>query len=100
MPLPLHLARNLTDALIEARQGGTVAGLRSDGKAQVSVRYRNGMPDAVTVIVLSAQHDERIDLVELRRRLETGIADRVVPLDLRTGDCLVLVNPGGRFCIG
>ncbi|MFM8279213.1 MAG: S-adenosylmethionine synthetase N-terminal domain-containing protein, partial [Candidatus Limnocylindrus sp.] len=35
LPLPLVLARKLTDALTEARTSGTIPWLRPDGKAQV-----------------------------------------------------------------
>ena len=100
MPLPLALARKLTELLTLCRRDGRVSGLRPDGKSQVSVRYVDGKPREVTAIVLSSQHDGELDLENLRRDLLREVIDPVIPAALRAPDCRVLIKPGGKFGVG
>ncbi|MFM7824670.1 MAG: S-adenosylmethionine synthetase N-terminal domain-containing protein, partial [Candidatus Limnocylindrus sp.] len=53
LPLPLVLARKLTDALTGARISKRIPWLRPDGKAQVSIRYAASKSPVVTAFVLS-----------------------------------------------
>ena len=55
LPLPVVLARRLTNRLTMVRKSGVVAGLRPDGKAQVTVEYdEDGKTLRLDTIVLSA----------------------------------------------
>jgi S-adenosylmethionine synthetase len=99
MPLPLYLARELTDALRYYREQGRYAWLRPDGKAQVTVRYINGEPEEVTSVVISAQHTADVSLAEVRETLR-AIAERVIPEHLLTEETAYHLNPTGRFVIG
>ena len=67
MPLPITLANRLAKRLEAVRQAGILPWLRPDGKAQVSVAYRDGVPVGITTVVLSAQHDPDITVDDLRR---------------------------------
>ena len=55
LPLPVVLAHRLTRLLTDARRQGIIPGLRPDGKAQVSVEYRSGVPCRVAAVVVSCQ---------------------------------------------
>ena len=56
MPLPISLAHQLAYRLAEVRRQGGVDYLRPDGKTQVSVRYRDGVPVAIEKVLISTQH--------------------------------------------
>ena len=100
LPLPVVLAHRLTSLLTNARRAGTIRGLGPDGKAQVSVEYRDGSPSRIAAVVVSCQHDEGKDLEELRREI---IRHVIVPAlrdlypDPKTE---VFINPSGRFVLG
>ena len=53
LPLPVVLAHRMTLLLTNARRTGTIHGLGPDGKAQVSVEYREGRPHRIAAIILS-----------------------------------------------
>ena len=102
LPLPLVLAHRVCERLDTARREGTITGIKSDGKAQVSIRYDDtGTPVAVESVVVSVQHDAGKDLEELTRQVKTMIVapacEAHLPVDDRT---VVLVNPSGRFVAG
>ena len=100
LPLPAVLAHRLTRLLTHARKTGAIRGLKPDGKAQVSVEYVFGLPNRVTSVVVSCQHDADKDLEDLRQEiLECVItpALRELPPD---GDTELLINPSGRFVLG
>ncbi len=60
MPLPISLAHKLTHRLSVVRKEGIIPYLRPDGKAQISVRYRDDKPVEVETVVISTQHHENI----------------------------------------
>ena len=100
MPLSISLAHKLTRRLTEVRKSRHLGYLRPDGKAQVSVEYRSGVPCRVAAVVVSCQHEEELPLPELRRDILRHVirpAMQELPLDEHTE---VLVNPSGRFVQG
>lgn len=102
MPLPIYLAHRLSERLTEVRKNGTMAGLRPDGKTQVSVRYDDGRPVCVEKVVVSTQHAEDVE----HRDLSEKIIDNVVKPVLAAAqvrladDAEIHVNPTGRFVVG
>jgi len=73
--------------------------LRPDAKSQVSIRYENGKPAAVTSIVVSHQHTPDMPKAWLEELVKKVVA-KVIPADLLTGDIVYYVNPTGNFVVG
>src|SRR5499426_2508581 len=82
MPLPIMLAHRLTRRLAEVRRSGLVRGLRPDGKAQVTVEYRDGRPEKVAAVVVSTQHGDQVSMEELREEISRHVIKAVIPESL------------------
>ncbi|WP_336249615.1 methionine adenosyltransferase [Stomatohabitans albus] len=101
MPMPIALAHRLAQRLAEVRHDGTVPYLMPDGKTQVTVRYENHVPVAVTGVLISTQHKAEIDLVgHLTPDVIEHVVHPVLGDQLAISDDEILVNPSGRFVIG
>ena len=100
MPLPILLSHRLTQRLSELRKDGTLAWLRPDGKAQVSVAYEGDRPVSVETVVVSTQHAEDVTTDEIRRRIIADVIEPVIPEALRSPDITYHINPTGRFVVG
>src|ERR1019366_4482566 len=104
MPLPISLAHKLAKRLSEVRKGEVIPYLRPDGKTQVTVRYRDGLPVEVVKILISTQHADGIDTETLiKPDLLEHVLRPVLPASLYDESTLArnfLVNPTGRFVIG
>ena len=101
MPTPIYLAHNLTRRLAEVRKNGTLAWLRPDGKAQVTVEYSHGKPKRVDTVLISTQHAPEISQEQIRADVIKHVIDPVIPANLRNGaELKIFVNPTGRFVIG
>ena len=100
MPLAIILAHKLVRKQAELRKSGALPWLRPDAKSQVSVRYVNGKPVAVEKVVLSTQHTPDVSTEILREVVRKEIVEAVIPLELRSSNFEILINPTGRFEIG
>ncbi len=70
MPLPISLAHAVTRRIDECRENGTIAWLRPDGKAQVTIRYdETGKPVGVEKLVAAVAHDEKVGATEVRHTI-------------------------------
>ncbi len=74
MPLPITLAHTLTAAIDSQRKQVKLPWLRPDGKAQVTIRYKNGTPQAVEKVVLAVAHDEAVS----ERTVKSVLVQQVV----------------------
>jgi S-adenosylmethionine synthetase len=104
MPLPIAVAHRLAERLADVRKTGLVPYLRPDGKTQVSVRYRDGVPVAIEKLLISTQHADGIDCeLTIKPDLWEHVVLPVLPAgmyDEATLRAEFLVNPTGRFVIG
>jgi S-adenosylmethionine synthetase len=100
MPLPISLAHQLSKKLTEVRKNGTLPYLRPDGKSQVTVEYDDGVPVAVTAVVVSSQHSADVSLEQIRKEIKTFVIDPVIPASLMRPDTKIYINPTGRFVVG
>ncbi|MEA5033564.1 MAG: methionine adenosyltransferase [Sphaerochaeta sp.] len=100
IPLPLELSHRICRTLDEQRKNGTILGIRSDGKAQVSIEYEDGKPKRVAAIIVSVQHARDKDLDTLKGEVIKQVlypACSDFPFDAHTR---ILINPSGRFVEG
>jgi S-adenosylmethionine synthetase len=102
MPLPISLAHRLAKRLSDVRKDGTLSYLRPDGKTQVSVRYRDGVPIAIEKLLISTQHAEGCEPY-IADDVWEHVVVPVLPEDMYDAGELrdsFLCNPTGRFVIG
>ena len=101
MPLPITLAHRLTQRLALVRKEGGVGYLRPDGKSQVTVRYDGHNPVHIDTVVLSTQHDEDVDHVQLEADMIEHVIRPILPSALVDESKInYLVNPTGLFVEG
>lgn len=101
MPYPIHLAHRLTRRLSKVRKDGTLAYLRPDGKAQVTVEYNEeGQPLRLDAVVVSSQHSEDVSWEQIKKDIREHVIDEVLPQELIDEDTKIYINPTGRFVIG
>ena len=98
LPLPVVLAHRICKRLDELKPENSWIG--ADGKAQVTVAYENDVPVAVTAVVVSLQHDAKIDHKSIRRFIGKEVLGKVLPRELLKEDTSILVNPSGKFTLG
>lgn len=67
MPLPISLAHDITRRIDDARENKAITYLRPDGKAQVVVRYEDGVPVGVDHVTVAVPHNEETGLEEVKR---------------------------------
>ena len=100
LPLLYVLATRLAQRLEQLGKTGAVPWLLPDGKAQVSVEYRDGVPARIATVVLSAQHTSETGTETVRSTLlQEGILP-VLPPELVDAETLIYINPTGRFALG
>ncbi|MFQ5579934.1 MAG: methionine adenosyltransferase [Nitrospiria bacterium] len=101
MPVPIMLAHKMTKRLAEMRKTDILPYLRPDGKAQVTVVYRDGKPVRVSTVVVSTQHSPDISLKELREDVIEKVILPVIPEKLLDRESIIYhINPTGRFVVG
>ncbi len=100
MPMTIALAHKLCRRMAAIRKDGTLPYLRPDGKSQVTVEYRYGVPVRVDTVVLSSQHDPDTTHSQIESDLIENVVMKVIPSDLLDDQTKYHVNPTGRFVVG
>ena len=100
LPLPIALAHALMiqhAKILETKEGSELLG--PDAKAQVTIRYREGVAEHCKAVVFSAQHAER-DISIIRNFLRKNIIDKVIPKSMINRETEFFINPTGKFVLG
>jgi len=101
MPLPIDLAHRLARRLATVRRDGTLPYLRPDGKTQVTVGYGDdGRPAGIVAVVVSAQHNPKVTVEQVRADLRRAVVDPVLPAMLVRPETSFHLNPAGSFTVG
>jgi S-adenosylmethionine synthetase len=102
MPAPIYYAHKILENLTKYRKAGErgCEKLGPDAKSQVTIRYENGKPAAVTQIVLSTQHvDAKLTSKDVQKIVEPVIRETLEGIEIAK-DCKWWINPTGKFVIG
>ena len=100
MPAPIQFSHRLMEKQAQLRKDGTLAWLRPDAKAQVTVRYDGDKPAFIDALVLSTQHDPSISQKDLHEAVMEEIIKPVIPVAMLHKDTKYHINPTGLFVIG
>ena len=111
MPATLILSHVILKELaVIRREGEVMTYLRPDSKSQVTIEYGDDRKaQRVHTIVVSTQHDEEVDVAQIKEDVRTILIPRVKARLERAGDELAQligedyilhVNPTGKFVIG
>ena len=111
MPATLILSHVILKELaVIRREGEVMTYLRPDSKSQVTIEYGDDRKaQRVHTIVVSTQHDEDVDVAQIKEDVRTILIPRVKARLERAGDELAQligedyilhVNPTGKFVIG
>lgn len=101
MPVPIMLAHKLAMKLTEVRKKDILGYLRPDGKTQVTIEYRDGLPHRIDTIVVSTQHSPDVVLKEMKEDIIEKVIKPVVPRELFDEEKIkYYINPTGRFVVG
>jgi len=100
MPAPIYYSHKILRLISEARHSGKEAVLGPDSKSQVTVRYENGKPAAVTQIVVSHQHlVESMTSAQVRELVEPYVR-KALPSGWISKETTWHINPTGKFFVG
>ena len=101
MPAPIYYSHKILELMAKGRKDGSLKGLEPDSKSQVTLKYVNGIPQAVTSVVISTQHQEGLSPQDIKA-IVTPILKESIPANLLEGlnDDDFYVNPTGNFVIG
>lgn len=100
MPAPIYYAHKLSRRLAYVRKKNILDFLRPDGKTQVAMEYENGRPSRIDNVVVSAQHDDKVNYEDLKDGIKKEVIFRSLPEELIDDKLRIFINPTGRFVVG
>ena len=101
MPAPLYYSHEILRTIRDLRKSGhaSVAGLLPDAKSQVTLKYIDGKPVGSTAVVVSTQHEEDLEQIDIKRML-WSLVESILPKGWMPPEAEFHVNPTGKFVIG
>ena len=101
MPAPIHYSHKILRLMAEDRKSGKLSGIEPDSKSQITIEYKDGMPSAVTSVVISTQHSKDVNLAQVKELCMPYIK-RSIPENLlgSLDEKEIYINPTGNFVIG
>ena len=101
MPAPIHYSHKILRLMAEDRKSGKLNGIEPDSKSQITIEYKDGMPAAVTSVVISTQHSKDVNLAKVKELCMPYI-ERSIPKNLlgSLDEKEIYINPTGNFVIG
>ena len=100
MPYAIEMAHKLSQRLTQVRKDKEIQGLRPDGKVQVTVEYDNNQIKRIDTILISTQHEENVDIEDLKQEIIVKIINKIIPQNMIDENTKIYINPTGRFVIG
>lgn len=77
MPMPISIAHKLAEKIDLVRQTELYY-LRPDGKTQVTIEYKNGIPTKVLQTVIAVPHDEKIKLNQVKNDIFKYVVEPIL----------------------
>ena len=101
MPAPIHYSHKILRLMAEDRKSGKLKGIEPDSKSQITIEYKDGVPAAVTSVVISTQHSKDVNLAQVKELCMPYI-EKSVPKNLlgNLDEKEIYINPTGNFVIG
>ncbi len=99
MPAPIFYSHKILEEMASDRKDGKTQGIQPDSKSQVTLEYVDGKPNKCTKIVVSTQHDEKLDQQGVSEII-IPIIKRIMPQEWMSNETEILINPTGKFVIG
>ena len=101
MPAPIHYSHRILRLMAEDRKSGKLNGIEPDSKSQITIEYKDGLPNAVKSVVISTQHSKDVDLAKVKE-LCMPFIERSIPKNLlgNLDEKEIYINPTGNFVIG
>ncbi len=101
MPAPIHYSHKILRLMAEDRKSGKLNGIEPDSKSQITIQYKDGMPAAVTSVVISTQHSKDVNLAQVKE-LCIPYIEKSIPKNLlgSLDEKEIYINPTGNFVIG
>lgn len=106
MPLPVTLAHKLVQRVEEVRKSGELSYLGPDCKSQVTVEYKDDVPQRVDAVVLACQHTKDVvdsDGIHMTAKAKKEIIETIAKPVLKgliNDQTKFYVNETGKFVVG
>ena len=78
MPLPITIAHALAQRIDYVREKKILNYLRPDGKTQVTIEYKNGLPYKILQVVVAVPHKENIKIEQVKKDIYEFVVKNIL----------------------